>query len=93
MTQPKSIQNIGEIIPKYSTAISDYQMRELIKFYITEENLYREGLNRDEVSYLIKVHYPKSLEDIDSSNIEILKFIEAFNHLKKLKGKRLISLH
>ncbi len=88
MTQPKSIQNIGEIIPKYSTAISDYQMRELIKFYITEENLYREGLNRDEVSYLIKVHYPKSLEDIDSSNIDILKFIEAFNHLKKLKGKK-----
>ncbi len=88
MIQPKSIQYIGEIIPKYSTAISDYQMRELIKLYITEENLYNEGLNRDEVSFLIKVHYPKSLEDINQSNIEILKFIEAFNHLKKLKGKR-----
>lgn len=87
MMQPKSIKNIGEIIPKYSTAISNYQIRELIKLYITEDNLYHEGLNRDEVSLLMRLHYPKSLEDIDS-NIEILKFIEAFNHLKKLKGKK-----
>ncbi len=88
MIQPKSIQNIGEIVPKYSTSIKDYQIKELIKFYITEENLYNEGLNRDEVSLLMKLHYPKSLEDINSYNIETLKFIEAFNHLKKLKGKK-----
>ncbi len=88
MSQPKSIKRVGEITPKYSVPIRDNLFRDLIEYYITEENLYREGLNGREVSALIKLHYPKKIDDIENIDIEALKFIEAFNHIKKLKGKR-----
>ncbi len=88
MSQPKSIKRVGEIIPKYSTPLRDDLIKNLIEYYITEENLYREGLNNREVSAIIKLHYPKKIDDIENIDIEALKFIEAYNHIKKLKGKR-----
>jgi len=88
MSQPKSIKKVGEIIPKYSTAIKNSSMRALIEYYITEQNLYAEGLDSREVNALIRVHYPKKNEDIEYIDKDALKFIEAFNHMKKLKGKR-----
>lgn len=88
MTQPRSIKKVEEITPKYSTAIRDSDMKNLIGYYITKDNLYAQGLTSREVSVLIKLHYPKTMEDVDSPDIDALKFIEAFNHLKKLKGKR-----
>ncbi len=88
MSQPKSIKRVGEIIPKYSTPLRDDLIKNLIEYYITEENLYREGLNSREVSAIIKLHYPKKIDDIENIDIEALKFIEAYNHIKKLKGKR-----
>jgi ATP-dependent DNA helicase RecG len=88
MSQPKSINRVEEIIPKYSTPIKEYEIRGLIEHYITEDALYKEGLKSKEVSVLMKLHYPKVKEDIENIDIEALKFIEAFNHIKKLKGKR-----
>jgi len=88
MSQPKSLKRVGEIIPKYSTAIKESSMRALIEYYITEDNLYAEGLESREVSVLMKLHYPQTKEDIEDIDEEALKFVEAFNHMKKLKGKR-----
>jgi len=88
MSQPKSLKRVGEIIPKYSTSIKESSMKALIEYYITEDNLYAEGLESREVSVLMKLHYPKTKEDIENIDEEALKFIEAFNHIKKLKGKR-----
>ncbi|HHH51702.1 MAG TPA: ATP-dependent DNA helicase RecG, partial [Campylobacterales bacterium] len=88
MSQPKSLKRVGEIIPKYSTPIKEGLVKELIEYYITEENLYAEGLDSREVSVLMKLHYPKNREDIEEIDEDALKFIEAFNHIKKLKGKR-----
>ena len=88
MNQPKSIKKIGEIVPKYSTAISESSMRSLIEYYINEQTLYAEGLGSREVSVIMGLHYPKDIEQVNSPDIDALKFIEAFNHMKKLKGKR-----
>jgi len=88
ISQPKSLKRVGEIIPKYSTAIKESSMRALIEYYITEDNLYAEGLESREVSVLMKLHYPQTKEDIEDIDEEALKFVEAFNHMKKLKGKR-----
>lgn len=89
MNQPLSLNKIGEIIPKYSiTSISQSSMNSLVFNYITEKNLYAEGLNRDEVSTILSLHFPKKMEDIEEYNIDVLKFIEAFNYIKKLKGKK-----
>ncbi len=34
------------------------------------------------------IYSPYKLESTNEADIKILKFIEAFNHMKKLKGKR-----
>ena len=88
MNQAKSLKRIGEIIPKYSTVIKESSMRSLIECYVTEQSLYAEGLNDLEVKTLLGLHYPKHSNDIEAYDQEVLKFVEAFNHMKKLKGKR-----
>ncbi len=94
MSQPKSIKAIGKITPKYKTVLKESEISSLIECYVTEKNLYNEGLDSKEVATLMRAHFPKSMEDVyqnggfKSEIIEVLKFIEAFNHLKKLRGKR-----
>ena len=42
----------------------------------------------------MRIHFPKNMEEVHEKGtfkpeiVEILKFVEAFNHLKKLRGKR-----
>ena len=88
MNQAKSLKRIGEITPKYSTALKESSMRSLIECYINEKSLYAEGLNQHEVNTILGLHYPKNLEQVENYDQEVLKFVEAFNHIKKLKGKR-----
>jgi len=94
ISQPKSIKNIGAIIPKYKSAIKESELKSLIEAYINEKNLFDAGLDSMEVAVLMSLHFPKSLDDIYQNNhlkphiIQKLKFIEAFNHIKKLQNKR-----
>ena len=88
MNQAKSLKRIGELIPKYSCTIKESSMRSLIECYINKKMLLSEGLDIREVDLLMGLHYPKSIRDIEGYDEEVLKFIEAFNHMKKLKGKK-----
>jgi len=88
MNQAKSLKHTGKITPKYSSVLKERSIRSLIECYITEQSLVNEGLDRHEITILLGLHYPKSLENIENYDREVLKFIEAFNHMKKLKGKR-----
>ena len=94
MSQPKSIKEIGRIIPKYRTTLKQSEIMELISTYVTERNLYNEGLDSAEVAALMHLHFPKELSEIylegtlRAEMIQKLKFIEAYNHLRKLRGKR-----
>ena len=88
IAQPKSLKKIGEIIPKYSTPLKESSMRALIEYYITPANLFAEGLAPREVEVLMGLHSPQSIEQTQQIDVEALKFIEAFNHIKKLQGKR-----
>ena len=94
MSQPKSIKEIGKITPKYKTVLKESEISSLIECYVNEQNLYNEGLDSKEVSTLMHIHFPKSLEEVyegtafKSDFQAVLKFVEAYNHLKKLRGKR-----
>ena len=94
MPQPKSIKQIGKITPKYKTVLKESEIASLIEVYITEQNLFNEGLDSKEVATLMHIHFPKSMEEVyENANfkpefVEVLKFVEAFNHLKKLRGKK-----
>ena len=94
MSQPKSIKQIGKITPKYKTVLKESEIASLIEVYISEQNLYNEGLDSKEVATLMHIHFPKSMEEVHeegkfkSEFVSVLKFIEAYNHIKKLRGKR-----
>jgi ATP-dependent DNA helicase RecG len=94
MSQPKSIKQIGKITPKYKTVLKESEIASLIELYVSEQNLYNEGLDSKEVATLMHIHFPKSMEEVYENGsfktefISVLKFIEAYNHIKKLRGKR-----
>jgi len=94
MSQPKSIKQIGKITPKYKTVLKESEISSLIEAYVSEQNLYNEGLDSKEVATLMHIHFPKSMEEVHeegkfkSEFVSVLKFIEAYNHIKKLRGKR-----
>ncbi len=94
MSQPKSIKQIGKITPKYKTVLKESEIASLMEAYISEQNLFNEGLDSKEVATLMHIHFPKSMEEVYEGNsfkaefVSVLKFIEAYNHLKKLRGKR-----
>jgi len=94
MFQPKSIKKVGKITPKYKTLLKGSEISSLIEIYVNEQNLYNEGLDSKEVSTLMHLHFPKSIEEVYNEGklkndfISILKFIEAYNHLKKLRSKK-----
>ena len=94
MSQPKSIKEIGKITPKYKTVLKESEISSLIECFVNEQNLYNEGLDSKEVSTLMHIHFPKSMEEVyDGTTFKsdfqtVLKFVEAYNHLKKLRGKR-----
>lgn len=94
MSQPKSIKTVGKITPKYKTVLKESEISSLIECYVNEQNLYNEGLDSKEVSTLMHIHFPKSMEEVYEGTtfkpdfITVLKFVEAYNHIKKLRGKR-----
>ncbi|MBD3788768.1 MAG: ATP-dependent DNA helicase RecG [Campylobacterales bacterium] len=95
MSQPRSLKTVGKITTKYKTVLKDNEIRSLIECYITEQNLYHEGLDSKEAAALMKVHFPNRLDDILENGqykqdlISVFKWVEAFNHIKKLHGKRI----
>ncbi len=94
MPQPKAVKAVGKILPKYKSILKQETLRELIGSYVTERSLYHEGLDSREVATLLCVHFPKELDavyregEFSTEVVQVLKFVEAFNHLKKLRGKR-----
>ena len=94
MSQPRSIKEIGKITPKYKTVLKESEVSSIVELYVTEKNLFNEGLDSKEVATLMHLHFPKSLEEIQENGVmkpdflKALKFIEAFNHVKKLRSKK-----
>lgn len=94
MSQPKSLKEIGKIIPKYKSILKQSEISTLISRYVTEQNLYKEGLDSSEVATLMHIHFPRDIGEVYAGGtfrddvIQKLKFVEAYNHLKKLRSKR-----
>ncbi|QCD52916.1 ATP-dependent DNA helicase RecG [Campylobacter sp. RM16192] len=96
ITNPKIITKINEIIPKYKLSLRDDRFCFLTKKYIKFENLISEGLSQNEAEFLTKIHKndENSVTILDELNkesygVEILKFVEIYNYLKKLSSKKI----
>ncbi|MFA5502087.1 MAG: ATP-dependent DNA helicase RecG [Sulfurovaceae bacterium] len=94
LSQPKKINKPNCIIPKYKTVLKNSEMIELISSMLSYERLINEGLTPNEANIILMLHTPKNLDSIyeqknfKSNIVHTLKTVEAFNHFKKLKGKR-----
>ncbi len=88
MAQPKSLKEVGGIIPKYTTSLKNSTMQRLVASWITPEHLQAEGLSSEEISLLMGLHFPVKMEQVRNIDLQLLKSIEAFNHMKKLRRKR-----
>ena len=95
MNQPKSIRQAGEIIPKYKTVLKQEEIRKLMQIYLSEKALIDEGLLPNEATIMMLLHFPNSLERIYQEGsyrqeiLKVLKFVEAFNHIRKLSEKKI----
>ncbi|MCR8699280.1 ATP-dependent DNA helicase RecG [Campylobacter ureolyticus] len=94
-TNPKIITKIGEILPKYKLSLKDDKITSLIEKYLNKDGLLSDGLNEFEAEFLLSLHQ-KSKESIklvknlelDNNSLEMVKFIEIFNYMKKLSKKK-----
>ncbi len=91
LIQPKIIKDINTIEVKYKQKSS----KELIKKYITLQNLQKEGLSKKESETVYLCHNPTiqflkryQKEGFGKNEIEVFKFVEIYNHIKKLSKKR-----
>ncbi len=91
IVQPKSISDINSINVKYKTKLKNQSVKELVKKYVTIQNLLKSGLKENEAKTLYSYHFPKpdDLQRVtDFRDLKTLKYIEAFNYFRKLSRKR-----
>lgn len=92
-SNPKIITKVGEIIPHYKRALKDNQIQNLIKKYLNLESLKAQGLNSDEARQILALHELSdealnSVMNLNDNQLEMLKFVEIYNYLKKLSAKK-----
>jgi len=92
MSMPRKVTTIGAITPKYKSALRSDVMCRFVTKNLTIENLESEGLPRDVIDEVLKLHFPtdENLEPngLSEESINALKYIELFSYMKLLAGKR-----
>ena len=95
IVNPKITTKIGRIVPKFKTELKDEELKKLILKYLNLQNLMAEGLNEKEAKFLADLQRldEQSVQILyrlknDGEGIEILKFVEIFNYIKKLSAKK-----
>lgn len=95
IVNPKITTKIGQIVPKFKTELKDEELKKLILKYINLQNLLAEGLNEKEAKFLADLQRldEQSVQILyrlknDNDGVEILKFVEIFNYIKKLSAKK-----
>jgi len=102
INMPKKITHIGAIVPKYKCELRSDVMWRLIQKELTQEHLTQEGLKKDIVQELLKIHFDGEVflheENLQNSTYEALKYAELYSYMKLLASKRryfepLVSKH
>lgn len=93
MIQPKIITNVGTITPRYKTSLKNPTVVNLIKRYVSHEALLHEGLDDKSAQILYDLQANKKISvDLlknESLIMPVLKYVEIYNHLKKLSQKKI----
>lgn len=92
MSMPKKVSTIGAITPKYKSALRADVMLRFTRHNLTVANLASEGLKKDVIDEILKLHFPTEevLENkkLSQKSVSALKYIELFSYMKQLSAKR-----
>ena len=95
IVNPKITTKIGQIVPKFKTELKDDEVKKLVLKYINLQNLLAEGLSEREAKFLANLQRldEQSVQLLyhlknDNDGVQILKFVEIFNYIKKLSAKK-----
>ncbi len=92
MSMPKRITQVGNITPKYKTALRSDAMQRLVRKYLTKEALLEESIREDVANELLKLHFPSDTlfqtKEFSEKTIWALKYAELYSYMKLLAGKR-----
>ena len=82
--QPRIVTEVNKINVVYKTAINSKTLKPLIKKYITLDNL--KELPKKIAKEIYNIHFPTKIPNLE--NNYALKWLEIYNHLKKLQTKK-----
>ncbi len=96
LQQPKVLKEINTINTKYKTSIPNAMMQKLIKKYLKEDNLKKEGVGAKDIQNLLLLHFPSldflttfMKDGLGKDVLRTLKYIEIRQYLKSLEKKSL----
>ena len=96
LTQPQIIEEPNLVVPKYKRRLQNKTVFSLMKQYLTKEAVLAEGIDEDGWQKLESIHFADSSfvrefeknEGFNPEIVEFLKYLEIYNHLKKLSSKK-----
>lgn len=95
MAQPLVIGEIDKIVPKYKTPLQKKTVTALMKKYLNEEALIKEGLDAEKAKIFLDIHFPSERfcdlfekNGFSDETLKTLKFAEIYSHLKQLSSKK-----
>jgi len=92
ISMPRKVSTIGAITPKYKSTLRADVMLRLTRNNLTFDNLASEGLKKDVIDEILKLHFPTQevLEnkELTQESLNALKYIELFSYMKQLSTKR-----
>ncbi|MEN4052756.1 ATP-dependent DNA helicase RecG [Sulfurimonas sp. NWX79] len=92
MSMPRKVTSIGQITPKYKSALRSDVMFRLTRELLNFENLREERLPEKIIEEVLALHFP-TLEvlqnrELSQEAVEALKYLELYNYMKQLSLKR-----
>jgi ATP-dependent DNA helicase RecG len=92
MSMPKKVRSVGRIVPKYKSALRSDVMAHFISENLTVKNLESEGVKRDVIDAVLKLHVPDesilASKEISQESLNALKYLELYIYMKQLSAKR-----
>ncbi len=97
--QPKAVSEykVGKIFASYKTSLRENVLVNIIKKYVSVENLISEGVKRKIAENVFKIHFPDEEffrlylkeRSIPGPYLKALKYLEIFDYLKRARNKRI----
>ena len=96
IVNPQKLSQVGDILPRYRSKLRQDVHRRLVAALVTKANLVGEGLDEGRADLIVRAHRPdgrwlalyRKFGGLGPRTVEALKYAEAWDHLRRMGGKR-----